>query len=440
MDGVHQRSGNDAGTASASRPAATTATSTSHARGSRTATASANSASTAGRRQSTRSAVGWRSARQAGIAAAAVRTAMSSARTAATRPNRPAITSTPTRGPGCTTAGRTRTASATMTTCAATSWYPGSAWNAVVMTWPPATISTPVSTPFAACRRVGTPTSSAASPGPTSPVTRPYPNAVAAVSAHSSAAYRRGGSASATPNRLTYHAAYPSSRTSSSPSAANVSAVPASRRSSATGGTASTSTVTTPRIAARPTTPKLAHATAVKTTAALPRSSPPRTNSTFCTAFVDASGRAAGTGASATGASATGRGSGGAAPTRAAHRSAAVRATTRRARPFRWDTVAFNRPVRSANASRAASTSARSPAMTRSSATTSAASGSGGRPHAVQPVRRSAAARQAGHGYAAVSPPSGPVTACAPVSLLTSPGQGRRTPTSGTSARLLSRD
>src|SRR5439155_6916286 len=133
-------------------------------------------------------------------------------------------------------------------------------------------------------------TTRAAYRGPVSPVSLPYPAAVAAVTAHTPAAYTAGRVPCARPARFTDQAAYPSSSTSSSPSAANVSAVPVSRRIDASGPTASVSTVTAARIAARPITPKLAHATAVNTTAALPSNSPPRTNSTFCTVRADVSG------------------------------------------------------------------------------------------------------------------------------------------------------
>ncbi|WP_433217833.1 hypothetical protein ACQP00_10760 [Dactylosporangium sp. CS-047395] len=135
----------------------------------------------------------------------------------------------------------------------------------------------------------------AASRGARSPVSAAYPPAMAAVTANVIPAYVVGMVARARPARLTYQAAYPSSTTSSRPRAANVSAVARRPRRMTSGGTARVSSVTTARMVARPSTPKLAHATAVNTIAAAPSSSPPSTNSTFCTVRVDASERPTGT-------------------------------------------------------------------------------------------------------------------------------------------------
>src|SRR5205823_9302205 len=160
--------------------------------------------------------------------------------------------------------------------------------------------------------------------GADSPVRRAYPAATTVVAAHTSAAYPLGRTACATPARLTYQAAYPSSPTSSRPSAAAVSAVPVSPRRPASGPAARTRAVTAARMAARPVTPTVAHATAVNTTAAHASSSPPSTYSTFCTVRVDVSGPAGRAGGAVE--------AGAAGATKAAAR---IRADTRAARSLR---------------------------------------------------------------------------------------------------------
>jgi hypothetical protein len=105
----------------------------------------------------------------------------------------------------------------------------------------------------------------------------------------------------------------------------------------------SVSPVTPARITARPVTPNVRQATAVKTIAAEPSSSPPRMNSTFWTVRVVVSG-AAGIGAGAMGAAgATGPGA-----------QAGV-AARRRTRSSRRALAAFSVANRAAQAWRACS-------------------------------------------------------------------------------------
>ncbi|WP_376787190.1 hypothetical protein [Micromonospora halotolerans] len=144
------------------------------------------------------------------------------------------------------------------------------------------------------------------------------------------------------------------------------------------------------RISARPATPNAAQATAVKTTAAAPSSSPPRTKSRLCTARVEVSappgraGTAAGCGRTA-GATGTGRGAG-------------ISRRIRAARSARRCRAVDSRPDSSWYAERAASTRGASSAISWSSRTTSAAGGYGGRPQPGQPEARSAGAPQPGQG------------------------------------------
>ena len=129
--------------------------------------------------------------------------------------------------------------------------------------------------------------------GPVRPVARPYPSPTTAVISATTPAKVQADRWSATPARLTNQAANPSRTTSSMPSAAKVSAVARRPRACATSGAASTSPVTTARIIARPPSPKVSQAMAVKTMAAVPSSSPPRMSSRFWTVCGEASGRAA---------------------------------------------------------------------------------------------------------------------------------------------------
>ena len=146
--------------------------------------------------------------------------------------------------------------------------------------------------------------------------------------------------------------------------------------------------MTAARMAARPVTPTVAHATAVNTTAAHASSSPPSTYSTFCTVRVDVSGPAGRAGGAVE--------AGAAGATKAAAR---IRADTRAARSLRRRRTSSNRFMAAVYACRRASASARSVASTPSRRTTSAASGSGGRPQPAQPAVSSAGAWQYGHGY-----------------------------------------
>ncbi|WP_433085360.1 hypothetical protein ACQP1P_10300 [Dactylosporangium sp. CA-052675] len=223
--------------------------------------------------------------------------------------------------------------------------------------------------------------------------------------------------ASARPARSTYQAAYPSSTTSSNPSAAKVSAVARRPRRWVSGGTASVTSVTAARMAARPSTPKLAQATAVNTMAAAPRSRPPSTNSRFCTVRGAASGRRsnppAGAGAAtAEGVMARGVVAGGvvaggvvvggvvAGGVFSAGRGAAAAtdAFTRAASRLRCDTAASYASTAEPKRARAASTCAYSSRVRALSRTTSAASGKGGRPQPPHPDSSPAGAPQNGHG------------------------------------------
>ena len=240
----------------------------------------------------------------------------------------------------------------------------------------------PSPVPATSSSGTGWASASAAYPGPVSRVTRRYASPSAAVTANTSPAYRVGLSAVVTSARLTAQAAYPSSSVNSSPSAANVSAVPVSSRRSTSGGTARVSRVTAARITARPGTPTLAHATAVNTIAALPSSSPPSTNSTFCTVRPEDSGRAGG-------------GVGGAAGGGCAARRAWIRCASSLCRLIASD----SRWLASPYAARAAATCAVSSGIRAASVTASAASGSGGRWQPGQPSVRFAEAPHAGQGY-----------------------------------------
>ncbi|MEW2445647.1 hypothetical protein [Micromonospora marina] len=225
----------------------------------------------------------------------------------------------------------------------------------------------------AASGSTGCASSHAANQGAVRRLTRPYPAATAAPIAVTSAAYRLPGRP-VTPARSTDQAAYPSRTTRSSATEASVSAVPRRPRARATSGATRASAVTASRISARPATPNVAHATAVNTTAAVPSSSPPRTNSRPWTARVEASappGRTAGVGGAGTGRAGIGAGSGAGPAARGAGISWRIRAASaaRRCR------AVTRRPDRSWYASRAASTRGTSSVISRSSRTTSAAGG-----------------------------------------------------------------
>ncbi|GGR86123.1 hypothetical protein GCM10010169_33050 [Micromonospora fulviviridis] len=147
------------------------------------------------------------------------------------------------------------------------------------------------------------------------------------------------------------------------------------------------------RISARPATPNAAQATAVKTTAAVPSSSPPRTKSRLCTARVEVSAPPGRTGAGA----GCGR-AGGTVAAGATGRGAGISRRMRAASSARRCRAVDSRPASSWYATRASSTRGVSPAISRSSRTTSAAGGYGGRPQPGQPEARSAGAPQPGQG------------------------------------------
>ncbi|WP_433229163.1 hypothetical protein ACQP2H_25505 [Micromonospora sp. CA-248260] len=275
-------------------------------------------------------------------------------------------------------------------------------------------------------------TNSAANHGTVSRLSRAYPVATAALSPVTRAAYRVPDQ-SAVPSRFTDQAAYPSRTTSSRPTAANVSAVPRRPRHFATSGTARASAVNPARISARPATPTAAQATAVKTTAAVPSSRPPRTNSSHWIVRVEVSGRpgvptgggpnpaggtdppdpttppgrtgttgrAAGTTGWPAGRTAGGTGRPAGAGTRTAAPTGTGAGISRRIRAAssaRWRCAASRRAPSPWYASRARSTSRPSETISRSSRTTSAAGGYGPNPQPTHPRVSSAGAPQRGQG------------------------------------------
>ena len=243
--------------------------------------------------------------------------------------------------------------------------------------------------------RMGWAATRAAKRGPVSPVWRWYPAATAVVTAATAPAYPYGEWA-ATPNRSTYQAAYPSSTTSSRPTAANVSAVAVSPRRRTSSGTARARAVNPASSTARPPTPNCDQATAVNTIAATASSRPPSRKRAFCTSRVDASrvrrgGRVSGgTGGGTTG---SGGGKGG-----VIGGPAATRCRTAAAASFRWFHARASSRSSAAIPCWAAVIRTFRLAISASARITAIAYGSGPRPQPGQPVFSSAVLLQYGQG------------------------------------------